>query len=136
MAFWKKTPREKESPRSAEDSSLPAPLAVAHQKAEEKIHTDASGKSRGYEGILRSPHATEKASAGQERGVYVFRVDRNAGKNMIARAVEARYGVSVDAVRVAHMPSKERRRGRVIGWKPGFKKAMVTIKKGEKIDIL
>ena len=135
MAFWKKTSREKELPRPAEDASLPAPLVVARQEAEEKTHTEASGKSRGYEGILRSPHATEKASAGQERGVYVFRVDPRAGKDMIARAVEARYGVSVDAVRVAHMPAKERRRGRVIGWKPGFKKAMVTIKKGEKIEI-
>lgn len=82
-----------------------------------------------------TPILTEKASGLNAKGAYVFRVHRGVTKPAFARAVSRRYGVAVDAVRMLVMPGKTRRRGRITGWKPGFKKAIVMLKKGEKIEI-
>ena len=86
--------------------------------------------------ILRAPHATEKSTAAGEKGIYTFRVASGANKHMVAGAVASRYGVRVERVRMMVVPAKERRRGRQIGWTPGFKKAMVQLKQGQKIEIV
>lgn len=85
-------------------------------------------------GILRASRLTEKSSAAAQRGVHTFVVSLGAGKGQIAEAVERSYGVEVTGVRTARTHGKERRRGRQIGWKPGFKKAMVRLKEGQKIE--
>lgn len=97
-----------------------------------------SGNVR-YERMVASalllPRMTEKAAHAAGSGTYTFSVARDAGKKQIKEAVEARYQVGVAAVRVLNSPAKERRRGNQIGWKPGFKKAMITLKKGQRIEI-
>lgn len=85
--------------------------------------------------VLLLPRVTEKAAHAAGSGMYTFSVARDAGKKQIKEAVEARYQVKVFAVRVLHSPAKERRRGNQIGWKPGFKKAMITLKEGQRIEI-
>jgi large subunit ribosomal protein L23 len=85
--------------------------------------------------VLRSPHITEKTSDAAALNKYVFRVDRTTNKDRVRRAVEARYGVGVAEVNILNVHGKERRRGRQIGWKQGYKKAVVTVKKGESIEI-
>lgn len=82
-----------------------------------------------------APLVTEKASALNEKGRYAFRVSRTVTKPAFARAVSRRYGVTVARVRMLVMPGKTRTRGRITGWKPGFKKAIVTLKQGETIEI-
>lgn len=86
-------------------------------------------------GVIRMPHVTEKSNALSSGGAYVFRVADRANKPMVKQAVEARYGVHVVKVSTIMTKGKERRRGRVIGWKPGFKKAMVSVRKGEIIEV-
>ncbi len=81
------------------------------------------------------PHITEKSTMLNERGVYVFRVRSRANKLMVKQAIKEAYKVSPEKVNVNYIPSKKRSvRGRR-GIKAGFKKAMVYLKKGDKIEI-
>ena len=106
----------------------------------EKSQTEKVSKGISEEGrilgVIKMPHSTEKAAAlAEKNNAYVFLVAPGANKIMIRHAVERNYGVSVESVRTATSPAKARVRGRIIGWKPGFKKAMVSLKKGEKIEL-
>ena len=84
--------------------------------------------------ILRHPHITEKSVAlKNEAGYIAFRVHKSANKKQVARAVEKIFDVKVDFVRIINVPSKKRRMGRYEGHKPGYKKALVKIKQGEKM---
>jgi len=84
--------------------------------------------------ILKRPVITEKSTAQQEKSVYTFEVAKSASKQQIKEAVEQAFNVNVVRVNVVTMPSKERgpgrRRSRVSPWK----KAVVTIKQGQKIE--
>ncbi|HEY4484649.1 MAG TPA: 50S ribosomal protein L23 [Candidatus Paceibacterota bacterium] len=86
--------------------------------------------------VLAGPHITEKASIVNNLNQYIFRVFKNVNKLQIKRAVEKLYEVSVDDVKILNMPAKKRRLGRSEGEKPGFKKAMVKLVKGDKIDLI
>jgi large subunit ribosomal protein L23 len=71
----------------------------------------------------------------KEKGVYGFRVRPDATKPMIKRAIEELYRVKVKKIGIVKMPSKKIfSRGRW-GKKPGYKKALVYLKKGEKIEL-
>ncbi|MBI2003129.1 MAG: 50S ribosomal protein L23 [Candidatus Wildermuthbacteria bacterium] len=95
--------------------------------------TKDAAKVRGT--ILRSPHMSEKASAlGASEGAYVFKVYASANKTEIAKEVMMLYGVNVRGVRIVRIPSKKRRRGSRMGEKPGYKKAIVRLAKGETIE--
>ncbi len=83
-------------------------------------------------GILIRPHLTEKTTT--KAGEYAFVVSGRVGKREIGRAVAERFGVTIEDVRVLNMPRKERRRGRTIGWKSGFKKAIVVLAEGQTIN--
>ena len=87
-------------------------------------------------GVIEYPHVTEKSSSAAGMNKYVFSVSGNANKPGIRGAVESRYGVRVGLVNLLNSPGKERVRGKQKGWRPGFKKAIVTLKKGESLDII
>lgn len=92
--------------------------------------------------ILKSPVVTEKSvllkevstdensnrKAGQ---VLTFRVDRQATKTAIKGAVEEIFNVKVAAVRTVHYEGKIKKRGRIEGRRASYKKAYVTLRKGE-----
>jgi len=88
------------------------------------------------EKILIAPHITEKATNLAEKNQYVFRVWQKANKNEIKKAIEDLYKVKVIDVKIINVPPKERRLGRISGWKKGFKKAIVKIKGGQKIEVM
>ena len=117
----------------------PAPAAQPHKEVALQDSAPSSRAEeyggRGAEALV-APHTTEKATDFSARGIYVFQVASGANKRAVARAVAARYGVMVTRVRMAVQPAKERRRGRQIGWKRGFKKAMVQLKEGQRIESL
>ena len=71
-----------------------------------------------------------------EKNHYVFKVSSGANKHQIKKAVEDLYGVAVDSVTVINIPRKARRVGKSQGFKAGFRKAMVKLEKGEKIEIM
>jgi large subunit ribosomal protein L23 len=86
--------------------------------------------------ILEHPLITEKATQGAAFGVYVFRVQGSATKPEIRKALQEAYGVHAVDVRIIRTKAKQRRLGRTMGIKPGFKKAMVKLKSGQKLDVL
>ncbi len=85
--------------------------------------------------LVERAHITEKTVREGKGGKYTFVVSSGANKREVARAVESKYGVRVRMVHVVSMPAKMRRRGRQIGWKSGFKKAVVTLEKGATLDL-
>ena len=85
--------------------------------------------------ILKGPHLTEKAAFLEEKSQYVFKVAKEATKPAIKEAVESFYGVQVKKVNIVKIPSKKRSRGRKQGKKPGYKKAIVFLKKGQRLQI-
>ena len=86
--------------------------------------------------VLQEPLITEKLSRLQAEGRYAFKVDINANKTAIKRAVQERYpDVKIKKVNTMIMPSKPKgqftRSGYVEGRKKVWKKAIVTLKEGE-----
>lgn len=86
--------------------------------------------------VLREPHITEKATSLTRLNQYIFRIQENASKDDVRHAIQEIYGVHVVKVRKIHIPKKKRRHGRHIGWKSGYTKAIVELRKGEKIEVL
>ncbi len=86
--------------------------------------------------VLRRPLITEKNTALQApQGKYAFEVAAEANKEQVKQAVEKAFKVSVTRVNVMTVPGKRRRmRG---GWvmSPSWKKAIVTLKPGDKIEL-
>ena len=83
--------------------------------------------------MLRRPVIPDKDTSLQAEGKYFFEVDRDANKHQIKQAVEKAFKVKVTAVNVLTVPSKERRmRGRQV-LIPSWKKAIVSLKPGDKI---
>jgi len=99
-------------------------------KKTNKVKTDIPFK------VLESPHVTEKASILSEANKYVFKVSERSNKIEIKKAVEELYGVKVVDVNIIKIHRKKKRIGRNFGWKAGHKKAIVEIKKGQKIEIM
>ncbi len=85
--------------------------------------------------ILKRPLITEKAThmKGTSNAV-TFEVDRRAKKKQIQDAVEKLFKVKVVEVRTMNVSGKVKRRGRTVGLRSGWKKAIVTLKAGDKIE--
>lgn len=86
--------------------------------------------------ILRKPHVTEKASDLTLKNQYIFEVFPGSNKNQIKKAVEDVYGVNVAGVHIINIHPKRRRLGRTEGWSSGYKKAIVKVREGQKIEVL
>lgn len=86
--------------------------------------------------VIKGPLITEKLDKAREsQRQYSFLVDRKATKNDIARAVTSQFKVTVEGVRTLVMRGKIKRVGMSMGKRPNFKKAFVTLKEGDKIDL-
>jgi len=85
--------------------------------------------------VLRRPLVTEKNATLQANGKYAFEVDKRANKMQIKGAVETAFKVTVTGVNVMNMPGKTRRVGRGTTVTPNWKKAVVTLKPGDKIEL-
>jgi len=86
--------------------------------------------------ILKKPVITEKSSKLQEKNnQYTFMVDKDANKIEIAKAIEIKFSVHVESVNTVNYLGASKRVGRYIGKKNDFKKAIVTLKKDEKIQL-
>lgn len=85
--------------------------------------------------IIDSPLITEKGTLiGEEQNQVLFRVPRDANKNEIRQAIEKLFDVKVVKVRTLNYLGKQRRVGRVVGRRPAWKKAYVTLAEGQRID--
>lgn len=86
--------------------------------------------------ILNKPQITEKATFLMEKNQYIFQVFKDATKPEVKKAVEEVYGVDVEKVRIINVGRKKKRLGRTTGWTKGYKKAIVTLKKGQEIELI
>lgn len=84
--------------------------------------------------VLKQPIISEKSFASAENDKYVFLVQKTATKIEVAQAVEKAFKVHVLDVNTVTVKGKTKRFGRVMGRRKDYKKAIVTIKKGEKIE--
>ncbi len=86
--------------------------------------------------VIKGPLITEKLDKAREKfRQYSFIVDRKATKHDVARAVETLFKVTVEGVRTNVVRGKIKRVGRSIGKRPNYKKAIVTLKEGDKIEL-
>jgi large subunit ribosomal protein L23 len=86
--------------------------------------------------VLRRPLITEKNAALQMQGKYAFEVAQEASKEQVKQAIEKAFKVTVTKVNVINKPGKGQRiRGRIV-MNPSWKKAVVTLKPGDKIEIV
>lgn len=86
--------------------------------------------------LIRHYLTTEKNTALKDQGnVYVFEVVKRANKSQVKSAVEQIFGVHVVGVNIANSPHKPKRLGRHAGRRSGYKKAFVTLKQGDQIQV-
>lgn len=87
--------------------------------------------------IIKAPVLSEESTIHAEsHNQYAFRVEPKATKGQIRDAVEKMFKVQVVSVNTMNYRGKTRRRGRILGRRPDWKKAVVTLKEGETIDLL
>jgi large subunit ribosomal protein L23 len=87
------------------------------------------------EQIVLAPVVSEKSYAGIAEGRYTFKVHPDAHRTRISQAVEELFGVHVERVNIVKVQAKPKRRGLFKGTRPGWKKAIVQVRKGETIEI-
>lgn len=87
--------------------------------------------------VLRGPMLTEKGTMLKEsENKILFKVARGANKIEIKNAVETIFKVKVDCVTTMNYKGKHKRMGRYEGKRPDWKKAVVKLKEGEKLDFI
>ncbi|MBI2003465.1 MAG: 50S ribosomal protein L23 [Parcubacteria group bacterium] len=119
--FGKKKTETKEEPKEAGKKEARVGLP---QGKDQRLYT-----------LIEKPLVTEKSVAMAGQNKYIFRVSPKTNKVEIGKAIEKLYDVKVKDVRVLNAVGKKRQVGRFHGWKPGFKKAVVTLEKGHSIEI-
>ena len=96
---------------------------------------NSSDFSRSYAQVIKYPIITDKATRLLENNQYSFVVDRYSDKLSIKAAIEALFDVKVIKINTCRLPRKKKRVGRFIGWKPQYKKAIVTLSEGDVINL-
>ncbi|MBR1416889.1 MAG: 50S ribosomal protein L23 [Bacilli bacterium] len=88
-----------------------------------------------YTDVILEVVVTEKSAANAEKGVYTFKVAKSANKIQIKDAIEKAFGVKVKSVNTLNTKTKKKRVGRYVGERKSYKKAIVTLKDGESLNI-
>lgn len=136
MSFLDKVLKRKKEPTAKKEENklfVKPVLADSKESVSDGVVEKKFGKV--IFGVIKRPHITEKSANFGKQNKYMFIVSSVTNKLLVKQAVEARYGVLVKKVAVLSMPPKKRMRGQQIGWRKGFKKAMVTLKEGQTIEI-
>jgi large subunit ribosomal protein L23 len=85
--------------------------------------------------IVKRPLITEKSTKLVEEGKYTFEVMQGANKVEVKKAVEELFKVNVVSVNIINVRKKERRVGKYTGLRPAVRKAIVTLQKGQTLDV-
>ncbi|MSU54239.1 MAG: 50S ribosomal protein L23 [Candidatus Staskawiczbacteria bacterium] len=141
LDFLKNKEGKEKAKKAAEKKPVKASVAPKAEKVEKKgapvVEVKASLQGKGFSyNIVKEPHISEKASVLAESDKYTFKVYSNTNKLEIKKSVQGIYGVNVLRVNIIKSPKKKRRLGRTEGYKKAFTKAVVTVKAGQKIEIL
>ena len=138
LFFKKKKAEEKAEEKVKEKAKEKAKEIKEKPSPDQKVGTKARRGVKAGEAwrILKTPHVTEKAADLAEKNQYVFKVWPGVNKTEIGKAIEDIYGVDVLSVKIIKVPRKKRRLGKVQGWRKGYKKAIIRIKEGQKIEVM
>lgn len=96
---------------------------------------NSSDFSRSNTQVIKYPIITDKATRLLENNQYSFVVDRYSDKITIKTAIEYLFSVKVVKINTCRLPRKKKRVGKYIGWKPQYKKAVVTLSEGDVINL-
>lgn len=96
---------------------------------------NSSDFSRSNTQVIKYPIITDKATRLLENNQYSFVVDRYSDKITIKTAIEYLFNVKVVKINTCRLPRKKKRVGKYIGWKPQYKKAVVTLSEGDRINL-
>jgi large subunit ribosomal protein L23 len=96
---------------------------------------NSSDFSRSNIQVIKYPIITDKATRLLENNKYSFVVDRYSDKIAIKNAIEYLFSVKVIKINTCRLPRKKKRVGKYIGWKPLYKKAVVTLSEGDVINL-
>ena len=136
----KKEEAEKAKPvKKTEKVSATKKEEKTEKKVEKSVPVKTKAKTKNVKfsyQVIKQPHISEKASFLSEKDQYIFEVLPKYNKNEIKNAVEGIYNVDVLSVNLVKIPAKKRRLGRTEGFRKAYKKAIVKIKEGQKIEIL
>lgn len=131
--FKKKKPVKKPVPKPKKEVEVAKPKIkkppVKRPPVKKKVLKDT------YK-ILKEPHISEKATVLTDQNKYIFKIYPKANKVETKKAIENLYGVRVKGVNIINVHRKRRLLRGVEGFKTGYKKAIVTLEKGEKIEII
>ncbi len=115
-------------------AGAPRPEKIAPPLAERKIAKKEFTQAHRF---LVRPVVTEKSvSLTDKLNQYVFEVRKETNKSELKKIIQDLYGVKVAKINLINLPGKNRRVGRFVGYHSGFKKAIVFLAPGEKIDII
>jgi large subunit ribosomal protein L23 len=127
---------ESAKPAKAAKAAKAPKVAKASKDAAATVAKAAVRPSEKLINLLLAPHVSEKAArASEKHNQYVFRVRLEATKPEIAKAVELMFSVEVEAVQVVNVGGKKKRFGAAFGRRSDWKKAYVSLKSGQTIDL-
>lgn len=136
------TPEEAKKPAKAKATKAKAEKKEKGEKKATKAKKETTAKkssvtptSAKLGNLISRPVITEKSTMLAEQGTYVFFVDGSANKILVKQAIREVYGVTPTRVRTSIQKGKVVRWGRVSGKRTDLKKAFVTLKKGDTIDL-
>lgn len=130
--FQRKIKNKGEENKPAPD---PVKKKMSARKTERSVPMPSEKKVFMPSGAILAHHLTEKTSAAARENKFIFLIKKGTNKNQVKQDIETRFKVGIDRINIINLPGKERRRGNQLGWKPGVKKAIVTVKKGQTIEI-
>lgn len=136
MSILGKLKRKEEGAPAAEQKKTETSVKEEkHEPAQKAKASSAKKSDKKVVGVLVKPMITEKAAFIGQYGQYVFEVAPGANKIQVAKAVESIYGVRPACVNIVRVRGKMIRYGKTFGQTKDRKKAIVTLKPGDKIEI-
>jgi len=140
LPFQRKKKEKFRPPLIEKDKAVERLKKVKQEEAKIKTQKKTSKKETGRSSVapfvLKEPIISEKGTILEEKGKYLFKTFPEANKNNMKRAIEELYRVKVKKINIIKVPAKKIRMGRTEGEKKGYKKAIITLEKGQKLEVV
>jgi large subunit ribosomal protein L23 len=134
LFFKKKNKKSGDSDLKNKDERKKEEIKEEKKETNEEIKISKKGKKIS-KFVLLKPIITEKSSALSSEGKYIFLVDKNANKKLVKENVFYKYNVEPKSVNIIRLKGKTKFYKNIPYKTGGLKKAIITLKKGESIDI-
>ncbi len=132
MGIFQSKTEDKKSDKKENDKKS---ASKKTNQASDKKNVLTIVEDKGAEKVLISPWITEKTHSLMDDNQYVFKVFKTASKQKIKKAIKDVYNVIPESVKIINIPRKKKNLGQKIVFRSGFKKAIIKLKAGDKIEI-